>query len=342
MLKMDHHCPWTANCVGYRNFPHFLRFLSYTSFTCSYLLLHLSYRCIAVWNARKLSSYYAPHTVPQLFLLVVLVLLDAPLSLALFILWIRTVLQAAEGYTTIETWELSRHRALVRRRVARNQVFPYDIGIWENLVSAFGYQFFLPLWLNPFARSPVVGEIKMVPGVKGGIKGGLEWEVNGFEDPDLEWPPKDPEKEGRVEMMKRSGTFTILEDNDDFQEGVRRRLKADRQRWMKPVPQSTPASSRAVRRAPSAPSRVYGGGRGSGDELDWGDEESSQDEKEDEILTEEVWTNEDGERLADYGVDEELEDEDEDVPLALLMMRRRQERERVGGVLKEVSSNAVL
>ena len=41
-------------------------------------------------------------------------------------------------------------------------------------------------------------------------------------------------------------------------------------------------------------------------------------------------------------LEKELEDEDDDVPLAILLMKRRQEAEKVGDVLKEVSSNVIL
>lgn len=38
------------------------------------------------------------------------------------------------------------------------------------------------------------------------------------------------------------------------------------------------------------------------------------------------WTNNDGETLADYGVDEDAEDADEDVPLAELIRRRKAQK----------------
>ncbi|CCX30366.1 Similar to Palmitoyltransferase pfa4; acc. no. Q4WC37 [Pyronema omphalodes CBS 100304] len=362
VLKMDHHCPWTASCIGFRNLPHFLRFLTYTTFTCSYLWLHLFYRASAVWSARALPAFYAPHTVPEMALLAVLLLIDTPLTIALFILFIRTFLQAAEGYTSIETWELERHHALVRRGLARRQVFPYDLGIWDNLVVAFGGQWFFPLWLNPFSYTPVIGE--RVPAKQLGETGkngevtllaGLEFEVNGFEDPNTEWPPRDPEKQGRVEMMKRSGNFKIMEDSVEFAEGIRQRQRMDlylraqarerkkggvygdtRRGEQYGMDSWTPGEDVYREQIHRAEKDYYGNNTAA----NWGMERDSLHEgNENDIID---WRNSDGERLADFGVDEELEDEDEDVPLAQLMQRRRREMKPKGNVLGEICRNVVL
>ena len=83
--------------------------------------------------------------------------------------------------TSIESWEIERHKTLIRRAKTlggyldgpngtripiRRQEFPYDIGIWKNVTQVFGYN--LLTWLWPFASTP-------------SHETGLEFEVNGFE-----------------------------------------------------------------------------------------------------------------------------------------------------------------
>lgn len=83
--------------------------------------------------------------------------------------------------TTVESWEIDRHQALVRRSKAfggyldgpggtrvriERQEFPYDIGIWSNIKQGLGSN--VLTWLWPLAFTP-------------SNQTGLSFEVNGFE-----------------------------------------------------------------------------------------------------------------------------------------------------------------
>ena len=52
ILKMDHHCPWIANCVSHRTFPHFVRFLFYSIIAMIHLEYFLFERLGFIWASR--------------------------------------------------------------------------------------------------------------------------------------------------------------------------------------------------------------------------------------------------------------------------------------------------
>ncbi|EEP77867.1 conserved hypothetical protein [Uncinocarpus reesii 1704] len=316
---MDHHCPWTNNCVSHFTYPHFLRFVFYAVISMIYLEYLLYERLAILWGNRHLPSYLGPSII-QLGHLLSLAGVNSVVLFALSILLSRTLWILLQNQTTIEGWEIERHRTLVRRaRVfggyldgpdgtkirIQKQEFPYDIGIWRNIQDNMGTGNFFS-WFWPFSPSPRPGT-------------GLEFEVNGFDDPSLSWPPPDPDRMYRHVLPngKCQNDMTLGQQNFDQDDidAFRRRQELDYQRYQ--------TEAGVMRRKPfhqrytdninteyiSDPSNSVKGYYSS----DSG---------------EEGWRNSDGDRLRDFGVDEEAEFYDEDdVPLAVLIERRKNKKD---------------
>lgn len=326
--KMDHHCPWTANCVSHTTFPHFLRFLTYTTIGLSFLEKLLFTRVHHLWINRDLPSYLGPSHF-QLAHLFTTLLANSITLFALAILCVRNIWCLAVNTTTIEGWEIERHRTLLRRarhfggyleapdgssvRIKR-QEFPYDVGIWANIAQGMGSA--NPLtWLNPLAKTPR-------------LQDGLVFPTNGFEDPGTVWPPPDPDRAyKRPTRALNQGAFMYQSEELEGRDAVaafKKRQAEDTVRRRKPF----------VERLEERQRRLSGGFEDDrGEEYEYG-EEASGDEGEERAKYgaredgegEEGWRNSEGERLKDFGVDEDVEfyDEQEDeIPLAELIARRR-------------------
>ncbi len=41
VLKMDHHCPWVNNCIGFRNYKFFMLFCMYTTLASCYVCVNM-------------------------------------------------------------------------------------------------------------------------------------------------------------------------------------------------------------------------------------------------------------------------------------------------------------
>ena len=249
---------------------------------------------------------------------------------ALALLLARNIWTLGVNVSTIEGWEIERHETLLRRakvlggyldgpdgtkvKITR-QEYPYDIGIYQNIRQGMGGSFIF--WLWPFAATP-------------SLESGLEFETNGFEgkymlqypkniplmviDPTQSWPPPDPDRMPRLPRTTNGRPFTYKEDSRSNREQIdafRRRQEEDLKRFhhteslirRKPFHERYKDTSQAQRESP----RLLDGDNA----FDGG---------------EEAWRNSEGERLGDFGVDEDIEFYDEDdIPLAKLLLEQRKE-----------------
>jgi hypothetical protein len=167
---MDHHCPWTVNCVGAHNHAHFIRFLVYTVLADLTVLGFLVKRIYAIYLIWNMSSNHGPSTKELVFLL--LTTFSAFMTgilvgiLAGYQIW-----SVIENTTTIEALEKQRVETWVEKHDAEQIEFPYNTTLSSNLAIVFGSDIPL-LWLWPWNRT---------------THDGLNYPI--VEDADLPWPP---------------------------------------------------------------------------------------------------------------------------------------------------------
>jgi len=139
ILKMDHHCPWVANCIGFYNYKFFMNMLFHCSMT-TLLVVSTSYPILSrTMSHPDTFDYKVSYFVMTAYILAS-VLCFIITAFFLFHIYLISV-----QYTTIEFCE---------KRSEEDSNFhtkqPYNRGWCLNLNTVFGYNPFF--WLIPFCK----------------------------------------------------------------------------------------------------------------------------------------------------------------------------------------------
>lgn len=114
VLKMDHHCPWLATCVGFRNQKAFILFLIYVSLFC--------WLCFAVSATWVVAEFFGELQVSDALMpvnFILLVVLAGVIGLVItgFTGW--HIYLASTGQTTIESLEKTRYITPLRKSMSQ-------------------------------------------------------------------------------------------------------------------------------------------------------------------------------------------------------------------------------
>lgn len=165
VLKMDHHCPWINNCVGHDNYGHFVRFVLFVDLATGYAM------GLLVWRVRDIMDNIRHFRVsPKFYILLVtfntlysgqfraepskteVVFLVLNFVLAFVVLFCVGILSIYHLYcmsrnqSSIESYERSKVKTLIRRGKVFPVPYPYDIGFYKNICSVLGNNPLLWLW----------------------------------------------------------------------------------------------------------------------------------------------------------------------------------------------------
>lgn len=147
VLKMDHHCPWFADCIGFNNQKYFIQFLIYTT-VYAITVTNITFFELYTWFTRK---QFEEEIIDLLLLSVWLLGIAVSISVTFFTGF--SIYQLSKNQTTIEVYSLRRYRE--EERVLHGTYLPmsnynvFDLGSakenWKDVMGTTWKEWCLPI-----------------------------------------------------------------------------------------------------------------------------------------------------------------------------------------------------
>uniref|UniRef100_A0A0X3PT62 Palmitoyltransferase n=1 Tax=Schistocephalus solidus TaxID=70667 RepID=A0A0X3PT62_SCHSO len=142
LLKMDHHCPWINNCVGFHNYKYFVVFLFWGTLYCVYIVATSVVYFIDFWGHIQ---YTPPSRYNFLFVFFVAIMF----GLSQLILFCYHIYLLSQNRTTLESFRAPTFRVIGVDKSG------FNIGCRQNFKEVFGDRW--GLWLLPVFTSRGTG-----------------------------------------------------------------------------------------------------------------------------------------------------------------------------------------
>ncbi|KAK4771835.1 hypothetical protein SAY86_013610 [Trapa natans] len=155
VLKMDHHCIWTNNCIGYWNYKAF--FMLVLSATLGSI-----YSTVIIITSAVQRDWESPGWASNKIYYVVCGIYMSCLSLVLGTLLGRHIFLLFHNMTTIESYEATRG-AWLARKSGLTYRHPYDLGFYKNITLVLGPNILKWFWPTAVGHLKYGTSFRMIP-----------------------------------------------------------------------------------------------------------------------------------------------------------------------------------